>query len=249
MARPWAIMYHDVVESGQYSASGFAGAGADLYKLDRREFARHLEAIRAAIGDREVSLTFDDGGVSAYETVADMLEQYGRRGHFFITTDWIGRPGFVNADQIRELDRRGHVVGSHSCSHPTRMALLSGDQMLEEWKRSTQRLAEIVGHAVKVASVPGGYYSRKVAEAAAQAGIETLYTSEPTARVQVVDDCRVLGRYVVRRGMGPEWPAGFAAGKLGPRLRQALWWQAKRVAKVLGGGLYLRVREAMLKKA
>jgi peptidoglycan/xylan/chitin deacetylase (PgdA/CDA1 family) len=249
MARPWAIMYHDVVKSGQYSTSGFAGAGADLYKLDRQEFARHLEAIRAAIGDREVSLTFDDGGVSAYETVAGMLDQQGRRGHFFIATDWIGRPGFLNADQIRELDRRGHVVGSHSCSHPTRMARLSGDQMLEEWKRSTQRLAEIVGHAVKLASVPGGYYSRKVAEAAAQAGIETLYTSEPTARVQVVDGCRVLGRYVVRRGMGPEWPAGFAAGKLEPRLRQALWWQAKRAAKVLGGGLYLRVREAMLKKA
>ena len=120
---------------------------------------------------------------------------------------------------------------------------------MEEWKRSTERLAEIVGHPVRVASVPGGYYSRKVAEAAAQVGIEMLFTSEPTARSQVVDGCRVLGRYVVRRGMGPEWPAGFAAGKVGPRLRQALSWKAKRVAKALGGGLYLRVREAMLKKA
>jgi peptidoglycan/xylan/chitin deacetylase (PgdA/CDA1 family) len=244
-----SIMYHDVVENGKYSASGFAGAGADLYKLDRQEFARHLEAIQTAIGGREVSLTFDDGGVSAYETVAGMLEQHSRRGHFFITTDWIGRPGFLNADQIRELDRRGHVVGSHSCSHPTRMARLSGDQMLEEWKRSTERLAEIVGHPVKVASVPGGYYSRKVAEAAAQTGIEALFTSEPTAHVQVVGGCRVMGRYVVRRGMGPEWSAGFAAGKVAPRLRQAVLWRAKRVAKVLGGGLYLRVREAILKKA
>jgi peptidoglycan/xylan/chitin deacetylase (PgdA/CDA1 family) len=249
MVRHWAIMYHDVVENGKYSASGFAGAGADLYKLDRQEFARHLEAIRTAIGDREVSLTFDDGGVSAYETVAGMLEQYSWHGHFFITTDWIGRPGFLNADQIRELDRRGHVVGSHSCSHPTRMARLSPDELIGEWKCSIQRLAEIVGNPVKVASVPGGYYSRKVAEAAAQAGIETLFTSEPTARVHVVEGCRVLGRYVVERGMGPEWPAGFAAGKVGPRLRQALRWKAKRVAKVLGGGLYLRVREAILKKA
>ena len=67
--------------------------------------------------------------------------------------------------------------------------------------------------------------------------------------MQVVDGCQGRDRYVVRRGMGPEWPAGFAAGKWGPRLRQALWWQARRAAKVLGGGLYLRVREAMLKKA
>jgi peptidoglycan/xylan/chitin deacetylase (PgdA/CDA1 family) len=210
------------VENGKYSASGFTEVGADLYKLDRPEFARHLEATRTAIGDREIYLTFDDGGVSAYETVAAMLEQYTWHGYFFITTDWIGRPGFLNADQILELDRRRHVVGSHSCSHPTRMARLSGDQILEEWKRSTERLAEIVGHPVKVASVPGGYYSRKVAEAAAQTGIKTLFTSEPTTRVQVVGGSRVLGRYAVERGMGPEWSAGFAAGKVGPRLRQAL---------------------------
>src|ERR1700687_1351502 len=154
--RALSIMYHDVVESGKYSASGFAGAGADLYKLDRQEFARHLEAIRAAIGDGEVCLTFDDGGVSAYETVAGMLERHGRRGHFFIATDWLGRRGVFYARHIRDLDRRGHVVGSHSCSHPTRMARLSGDQILEEWKRSTERLAAIGGCSGKVGSVAGG---------------------------------------------------------------------------------------------
>jgi hypothetical protein len=106
-----------------------------------------------------------------------------------------------------------------------------------------------VGHAVTVASVPGGYYSRRVAEAAAEAGIETLFTSEPTAGVRVVNGCRVMGRYVVMQGMGPEWAAGFATGKLAPRLRQAVLWKAKRVAKVIGGEVYLRVREAILRRA
>jgi len=242
------MMYHDVVENGNFAASGFPGEGADLYKVDRREFARHLEAIQAAVDGAPVSLTFDDGGASAYDPIAGMLEQYGWRGYFFVTSDWIGRPGFVNEEQIRELDWRGHVIGSHSCSHPTRMAHISWEQMLQEWKESTKRLAAIVGHAVTVASVPGGYYSRRVAQAAAQAGIQKLFTSEPTARTHVVDGCLVLGRYVVQRGMGPEWPAGFAAGKLGPRLRQAAVWKAKRVAKVLGGPLYLRAREALLRR-
>jgi peptidoglycan/xylan/chitin deacetylase (PgdA/CDA1 family) len=242
-----SIMYHDVVENGNYSSSGFPGEGADIYKLDRREFLRQLEAIGAAGG--EVLLTFDDGGVSAYEPVAGMLEQFGWRGYFFITTDWIGRPGFLNAEQIRQLDRRGHVMGSHSCSHPTRMAREPRERLLAEWKGSTDRLAAIVEHPVTVASVPGGFYSRRVAQAAAQAGIETLFTSEPTASVRMVDGCRVLGRYVVVRGMGPEWAAGFASGKIAPRLRQALLWNAKRVAKALGGEVYLRVREAILRRA
>lgn len=247
--KSFPIMYHDVVESGRYASSGFPGEGADIYKIDRLEFTRHLKAIRAAVGAGPVCLTFDDGGVSAYEAAAGMLEQCGWRGYFFVTTDWIGRPGFLSAEQVRELDRRGHSIGSHSCSHPTRMARLSWEQMLREWKESTARLEAIVGHSVTLASVPGGYYSRRVAEAAAQAGIRTLFTSEPTARVRVVNGCRVLGRYVVQQGMGPAWPAGFAAGKWLPRFRQAALWEAKRVAKALGGTLYLRLRETILRKA
>ena len=244
-----AVMYHDVVENGNYSASGFPGPGADRYKLDRLEFERHLQAIREALGDRPVLLTFDDGGVSAHERVAGMLEEFGWRGHFFVTTDCIGKPGFLTAAQIRELDQRGHVVGSHSSSHPVRMSQTPWERMVSEWRDSRARLAEIVGHTVEFASVPGGYYSRKVAQAAAQAGIRTLFTSEPTARVEMVDGCQVLGRYVVQRGMGPEWSAGFAAGRMMPRLRQALLWKTKQAAKLLSGGLYLRAREAILKKA
>jgi len=45
---PLSIMYHDIVERGDPSASGFPGAGPAVYKLDRDEFGRHLEAIRKA---------------------------------------------------------------------------------------------------------------------------------------------------------------------------------------------------------
>ena len=244
-----AVMYHDVVENGNYSASGFPGPGADRYKLDRLEFERHLRAIHEAIGNQPVLLTFDDGGVSAHERIAGMLEQFGWRGHFFITTGWVGKAGFLSAAQIQDLDRRGHVVGSHSKSHPVRMSRIPWDRMVSEWRESLEQLAKIVGHPVECASVPGGYYSRKVALAAAQAGIRTLFTSEPTARVQLVDGCQVRGRYVVQQGMGPEWSAGFAAGRTLPRFRQALLWKTKRVAKLVSGGLYLRAREAIVKKA
>jgi peptidoglycan/xylan/chitin deacetylase (PgdA/CDA1 family) len=241
-------MYHDVVENGNYPGSGFPGKGADLYKLDRQEFARHLEAIRP-VASPGLHLTFDDGGVSSQTIIAGMLEQYGWHGYFFVTTDWIGRPGFLNEDQIRELDLRGHTIGSHSCSHPTRMSHIAPAKLLTEWRGSITRLEAIVGHPVKVASIPGGYYARSVAETAAQSGIETLFTSEPTTAVHVVNGCKLLGRYVILRGMGPEWSGGFAAGKLRPRVHQALLWNAKRVAKMAGGELYLRAREAILRRA
>jgi len=257
-----AIMYHDVVENAGFESSGFPGEGANLYKLRREDFARHLDAIHAAVPagtiatispaqhavTPEVFLTFDDGGVSAVSPIADLLESRGWRGHFFIITSRIGQPGFLDGGQVRELRQRGHLIGSHSHTHPTRMAALSRAGMDSEWRQSMAILADILGAGVKLASVPGGYYSPRVADSAAAAGIEALFTSEPTTRVVIRSHCLVVGRYVIQRGMGPEWSAGFAARRRRYLWRQAAWWQAKRVAKALGGSTYIRVRQAMLEK-
>jgi peptidoglycan/xylan/chitin deacetylase (PgdA/CDA1 family) len=252
-----AIMYHDVVENGDFESSGFSGEGAHVYKLRREDFVRHLDAIAAAtaavgtvrqLEGRPVLLTFDDGGVSFHHPIADLLESHGWRGHFFITTDRIGTPGFLTETELRELHRRGHIIGSHSCGHPTRMAALTPAELDREWRQSIARLSAVLGDAVKVASVPGGYYSREVGESAAAAGIEALFTSEPTARVEMLKGCRVLGRYVVKRGMSPEWSAGFATGNPGHCWRQSALWKAKRIAKLLGGARYLQLRQAIFER-
>jgi peptidoglycan/xylan/chitin deacetylase (PgdA/CDA1 family) len=88
-----ALLYHDVVPDQRFDLSGFQGAGPNVYKLDPAEFRRHLEAIaRATAGGEQPVLTFDDGGASAFSPVAGMLEEFGWRGHFFITTGRIGTP-------------------------------------------------------------------------------------------------------------------------------------------------------------
>ncbi len=260
--RSLAIMYHDVVEGGDFASSGFPGEGAHVYKLRREDFDRHLDAIAAAVpaqtvaridGRREwsgapVFLTFDDGGSSALHPTADLLERRQWSGHFFITTGRIGTPGFLDPAAVRELYERGHVIGSHSATHPTRMATLSRVELDCEWRDSVGRLADIAGTPIRVASVPGGYYSTEVARSAAGAGITVLFTSEPSDRTTVVDGCLVIGRYVVQRGMGPEWSAGFASGNRAFRWRQTALWKTKRIAKAAGGSAYLKLRQAILER-
>src|SRR3970040_2629710 len=72
--------------------------------------------------------------------------------------------------------------------------------MRQEWTRSRQVLEDLLGHEVVVASLPGGYCSRTVAHAARDAGLNTLFTSEPTTAVHDERGCRVLGRFTIRRG-------------------------------------------------
>jgi hypothetical protein len=125
------------------------------------------------------------------------------------------------------------------------MGLCSPPELLDEWTTSTEVLSELIAGRVTTASVPGGHYARTVAEAATAAGIEALFTSEPTARCREVDGCLVIGRYVVQQGTSPAAVAGLASGALAPRVTQQVLWQSKKVAKRLGGRQYLRVRTAV----
>jgi len=71
-------------------------------------------------------------------SIAALLESYGWRGHFFITTDYIAKPASCPRTNSRILYARGHVVGSHSCSHPRRMSRCPPEQLQREWLESTR---------------------------------------------------------------------------------------------------------------
>lgn len=260
--RALGLLYHDVVDGSDFASSGFQGGDADRYKLSADEFGAHLRAI-ARVGrrvglapelgygrfDREplLMMTFDDGGVSAHTHTAEQLERLGWRGHFFVTTGRIGSPGFLSREQIRALRQRGHVIGSHSDSHPGRMSACGFQELVREWRTSRETLADLLGEDVTTASVPGGYFSRRVAIAAAQAGIEILFTSEPVTRCRTIDRCLVLGRFCFRRGDSPQSAARVVSGDWPPRVRSWLAWNARKVAKRIGGELYVKTRLALLR--
>jgi len=246
----------------EHQCSGFPSPDAAIYKLEPVQFAAHMKAISQALQEKPDNvlsldwlerrtsffLTFDDGGVSAYSRVVDRLDSLGWVGHFFVSTGYIGQPSFMSRQQIRELVRRGHVVGSHSHTHPLMMASCSPDELRMEWQSSVEILSELVGAPVKVASVPGGYYSRRVAEAASLAGIEILFTSEPTTAINRVDRCMVLGRYGIQYRTSPEVAASLAAGRGVSRIRQGVLWNMKKCLKRIGGGHYLTVRRIVIDK-
>ena len=253
------LLYHDVTSPGADDASGFAGAEAARYKLTPKEFAAHLDKIAGSVtGPAQTTadpaslqawtITFDDGGVSAITVIADELERRHWRGWFFVATDFIGQPGFCTREQLRELYRRGHVIGSHSCSHPERISGCSWSQLQDEWSRSCAVLAEIIGARITSGSVPGGFYSADVARAAAEAGIKLLFNSEPTTGEFTVDGCRILGRYNIYRGMSAADATALLTSPL-RRWRQSAFWNAKKAAKTVAGPLYKALRRRLLNNA
>lgn len=215
-----AFAYHDVTDDPQ--ASGFRGPGALPFKLGRAAFGQHLDALARGLHPPElvttidvaapgshVLLTFDDGGRSALYA-GDELCRRGWRGHFFIVTGHIGERAFLDAAGIRYLRECGHVIGSHSHSHPNIFREQTVEQMLVEWRTSRDRLADLLGEACTAAAVPGGDISPLVLESAGTAGLGYLFTCEPTLAPERVGDCWVLGRFSPKVTTSPSRIRGLA---------------------------------------
>jgi peptidoglycan/xylan/chitin deacetylase (PgdA/CDA1 family) len=247
-------MYHDIVPPDERDGVGFPGPLAGRYKLDPDAFRAHLDAVaRTGVEIGLVSgsadlppaaISFDDGGGSAV-AAAEELESRGWRGHFFVTTGRIGSPGFLDEDGVRELARRGHAVGSHSVSHPTYMGRLTRAELDREWRESRERLSELLGEPPATASVPGGFLSSGVIEAAAAAGYEVLMTSEPSSAMHVHDGLHVLGRYTIRATTPPARAAAYVRGARLARARLWLSWNAKQLAKRVSPGAFEALRRRL----
>lgn len=210
-ARVAAFGYHEV--SDEPATTGFQRPGAIPYKLSRDAFAAHLAAFAAGplaperVTDvdldrpgRHLVVTFDDGGRSNLHA-AERLAERGWRGHFFIVTGLLGEPTFLDAAGVRALHAAGHVVGTHSHTHPAIFREQPFDRMVEEWRVSADRLAQIVGAPCVTASVPGGDISAAVLRSADAAGLRYLFTSEPWLEPRREGACWVLGRVVPKVGM------------------------------------------------
>ena len=248
-----SLMYHEVTDDP--TTSGFQRSGALAYKHTVAAFEAHLAQIAAATGHpvlvsdldltrpgHHLLLTFDDGGKSAL-TAAALLAQRGWKGHFFIVTSLIGDRTFLDAAGIRALHAAGHVIGSHSHTHPNIFRDQAPSRMLEEWRVSADIMAQLTGAPCLTASVPGGDISARVLESADAAGIRYLFTSEPWLAPGRVGACAVLGRYSVKLSTSP--------ARIGALVRFHGWRRAafRRRLKVWATralpplyGLYVRAR-------
>src|SRR5690348_5696366 len=73
-----------------------------------------------------VSLTFDDGYDDA-PLAAQLLEQHGFRGTFYIISGVLGQSPYMSVAQVQALQAAGHEIGGHTVSHKN-LTTLTTDQ-------------------------------------------------------------------------------------------------------------------------
>jgi peptidoglycan/xylan/chitin deacetylase (PgdA/CDA1 family)/predicted MFS family arabinose efflux permease len=89
----------------------------------------------------EVALTFDDGPNDPWTTrIADTLDQYGVKATFFV----IGQNADAKPEIVRDLVRRGELIGNHSYRHHKSDAVLDLNYSeLDKGERAIARAANV----------------------------------------------------------------------------------------------------------
>lgn len=108
---------------------------------------------------------------------AEMLETRGLRGLFFVEC---ARQEAI--DQIRELHKRGHKIGSHTITHPSDMKNLRDDQIEWEVKGSKDIIENAIGDQVEWFCYPKGKYDERVKHALKEAGYKYARTTNKEDR-------------------------------------------------------------------
>jgi len=126
-----------------------------------------------------IEYSFDDGGVLDLK-VADILEKYGLFATFYIIVDKIGKEGFLTWEQVRELEKRGHIIGSHTVTHPSDLKVLYDEPLHYEIQNSKDMIEAVLGHSISKFCYPRGRYDDRVKAFVAKVGyVEARVTGKP----------------------------------------------------------------------
>lgn len=144
--------------------------------LNLSQLLEYLQA-KTPFPDKSQILSFDDGNQTDYTVAFPLLEKFGFKATFFLTSDFIDKPGHLQKSQILEMSQAGMEFGSHGKTHKF-LSTLNDDELKSELLDSKKMLEEIIGKEINLLSLPGGYHRANVKRITKELGFKGICTSE-----------------------------------------------------------------------
>ena len=158
------------------------------------------------IGDRSVLITIDDGWKSIYTDAFPILKEMGFPFTIFLYTNYInGGSNALTTAMIKEMQKHGCSIGSHSISHPYPAAVKSerakGEAafkayLQKEMGQSRKSLQKQFGGDILCYAYPGGFVTGEMLPIAAEQGYECLFTVLPGKTTRSTSNF-TIPRYII----------------------------------------------------
>ena|GEM_PF-769749 len=148
---------------------------------------------------KPVIITFDDGYADNYTNAYLILKKYSFKATIFLISGLIGKPGYLNKDEIRQMQDLVSFQ-SHTVSHPylTRLSAKLQDYELAE---SQKEIEAITGSKVDALAYPIGDYNQQVIDIARHY-YKYAVLMVPGGIYHTGDDPYLIKRLNIQRGLG-----------------------------------------------
>jgi peptidoglycan/xylan/chitin deacetylase (PgdA/CDA1 family) len=264
------LMYHDVTVEPMHTAGGkeffsvtravfdgqlrqLADLGLRACTVEQAVDARAADSgsVDASAAGPMIACSFDDGDAGQFERAFPVLVSHGMSATFFITTDWVGRPGYVSWNGLREMKAAGMSLQSHTRSHPF-LSELDAAALREELHASRAELDQQLNQRTTSLAFPGGDPPRRdLRPQLHEEGYSVIATSRwginrPRAAARKSAPVWV-NRCTIRGDLSPEVFGRIAKGDRWLAARKELREGALRaVREFLGPTRYARWRRRVL---
>lgn len=108
-------------------------------------------------------IDFDDGYEGNYTVAFDIIKKYNIPINIYIVNNLIGTEGYMNWEQIKELDNSGLVtINTHSSKHDN-FDTLNKNEAIQDVVDAHKEIEERLGHEqIKVFTYPCGLYKEEI---------------------------------------------------------------------------------------
>jgi peptidoglycan/xylan/chitin deacetylase (PgdA/CDA1 family) len=124
-----------------------------------------------------VSINFDDGFQSAYDTAIPILNKAGFKSTQYIISNYLGKKGYINKNEVLEMAKQGHEIGSHTRGH-LHLDQISSEKMKDEIFGSKEDLQKI-GIDAETFAYPYGSFNSDLEKLVKQAGYIGARITQP----------------------------------------------------------------------
>lgn len=112
----------------------------------------------AALPEKPIVITFDDGYDNAYDAALGRLLERGMVGTFFLVSSFMEQPGYLTWGQAAEMKNAGMEIGNHSATHPN-LTSMGYDGQFAEIDGAAAAIAAALGERPKFFCYPLGKYN------------------------------------------------------------------------------------------